>query len=74
VSFRNLTPTFNPRRLAAIVGLMLIVLAGCANNPIDTSSPVAFKHGSGVFELQVPRVGSKSKIKLRPNHWQGMTR
>jgi hypothetical protein len=54
VSFRNLTSTLNPRRLAAIVGLMLIALTGCANNPIDTGNPVAFRHRTGVFELQVP--------------------
>ncbi|MBI5564257.1 MAG: hypothetical protein HY870_05150 [Chloroflexi bacterium] len=34
---------------------MLLVLTGCANNPIDTANPTAFRHRSGIFELQVPK-------------------
>jgi hypothetical protein len=55
VSFNNSTSIFNRQRLALVFGLMFMLLTGCANNPIDTGSPVAFKHRTGVFELQVPK-------------------
>jgi hypothetical protein len=50
-----LNSIFNRQRLILALGLVISLLAGCANNPIDTGNPVAFKHRSGVFELQVPK-------------------
>jgi hypothetical protein len=50
-----LTSVFSLKRWMLIGGLMLIVLTGCANTPIDTGNPVAFKHRTGVFEMQVPK-------------------
>lgn len=55
MSSSNSTSIFNRPRLALIFGLVLSLLTGCANNPIDTGSPVAFRHRTGVFELQVPK-------------------
>jgi hypothetical protein len=55
VSFYNSTSILNRLRLTLVFGLVLILIAGCANNPIDTGNPIAFKHRTGVFELQVPK-------------------
>jgi hypothetical protein len=55
VSFRQSPLGLNLKRLILIGGLMLIVLTGCANNQIDVTNPIAFRHRSGVFELQVPK-------------------
>lgn len=38
-----------------VIGLLLVVLAGCGSAPIDTGNPVNFKHQIGVFELKVPK-------------------
>ncbi len=56
MSFSNLISIRNSQRWVLVVGLILIVLTGCTNTtPIDTGNPIAFKHRSGVFELQVPK-------------------
>lgn len=55
MSFSNSTAIRNQPRGAIIIGLLLIVLAGCVNTPIDTGNPVVFKHRIGIFELQVPK-------------------
>lgn len=56
MSFSNSMSTRTARLGLIMLGLMLIALTGCANNtPIDTANPIAFRHRSGVFELQVPK-------------------
>ncbi len=56
MSFSTLISIRNSRRWALVVSLLLIVLAGCTNTtPIDTANLTAFRHRSGVFELQVPK-------------------
>ncbi len=56
MSFRHSTLSLNLKRLILIGGLMLIVLTGCTNtSPIDTTNLTAFRHRTGVFELQAPK-------------------
>lgn len=53
--FSNQQSAFSIWKL--FIGLLLaVVLTGCVNQqPIDTGSPINFKHPSGVFEMQAPK-------------------
>ncbi len=47
--------TFRSSRLWWLAGVLLLLLAGCASDPIEFGELVRFRHRLGVFEMQVPK-------------------